>query len=70
MCSKCARTLGGQGKIANGAQAPVWFKEGRWGEVCNYCVDDVTLERDLTVFVDKYGFVVNGKTGQVLRITR
>jgi len=34
----------------------------------NYCVDDVTLERDLTSFVDKYGFVVNGNTGQVLRL--
>ena len=62
-------TLGSVGKIANGAQAPLWYQAGRWGEVVNYCVDDVTLERDLTVFVDKYGFVVNGDTGQMLKIT-
>lgn len=62
-------TLGSVGKIANGAVAPVWYKAGRWGEVANYCVDDVSLERDLTVFIDKYGFVVNGNTGQVVKIT-
>jgi len=62
-------TLKAPGKIANGAQAPIWYQAGRWGEVCNYCVDDVTLERDLTIFVDRYGYVVNGNTGQVLQIT-
>lgn len=62
-------TLNAPGKIANGAEAPRWFQSGEWGKLCNYCVDDVTLERDLTIFVDKYGFVVNGNTGQVLRIT-
>ena len=62
-------TLGSVGKVANGALAPKWYQAGRYGELCNYCVDDVTLERDLAIFVDKYGFVVNGNTGQVLKIT-
>lgn len=62
-------TLKAPGKIANGAEAPRWFQAGRWGELCNYCVDDVTLERDLTRFVDRYGYVVNGNTGQVVQIT-
>jgi DEAD/DEAH box helicase domain-containing protein len=61
-------TLKAPGKIANGAQAPIWYQQGKWGPLVNYCVDDVTLERDLTSFVDKYGFVVNGNTGQVLRL--
>jgi len=61
-------TLKAPGKIANGAQAPRWFQEGKWGQLVNYCVDDVTLERDLTNFVDQYGYVVNGNTGQVLRL--
>lgn len=61
-------TLKAPGKIANGAEAPRWFQAGRWGPLVNYCVDDVTLERDLVNFVDRYGYVVNGNTGQVLRI--
>jgi DEAD/DEAH box helicase domain-containing protein len=61
-------TLKAPGKIANGAQAPLWYQQGKWGPLVNYCVDDVTLERDLTNFVDKYGYVINGNTGQVLRL--
>lgn len=55
----------GVGKLANGAIAPQWFKQGEWGKLTNYCVDDVTLERDLTAFVDKHGFIV-GKNGEVV----
>ena len=61
-------TLAAPGKIANGAQAPIWFQQGKWGPLVNYCVDDVTLERDLAVFVDRYGYVVNGDTGRVVRL--
>lgn len=61
-------TLKAPGKIASGAQAPVWYQAGGWGRVVNYCVDDVTLERDLTDFVDRYGYVVNGTTGKVVRL--
>ncbi len=57
-------------KIGYGGDAPKWFQAGQWAKVANYCADDVALERDLAVFVDRYGFVVNGKTGQVLRIGR
>ncbi len=59
----------GVGKIGYGGDAPKWFQAGQWAKVANYCADDVALERDLTDFVDKYGFVINGKTGQVLRLT-
>ncbi len=58
----------GVGKIGYGGDAPKWFQAGQWAKVANYCADDVALERDLADFVDKYGFVVNGKTGQVLRL--
>lgn len=61
-------TLKSPGKIANGAKAPEWYQAGAWGRLVNYCVDDVTLERDLTVFIDKYGYIVNGNTGQVVRL--
>jgi len=61
-------TLGNGGKVAHGAQAPLWFQAGEWGKLTNYCVDDVALERDLTVFIDKHGYVVNGVTGQVVEV--
>jgi hypothetical protein len=59
----------GVGKIGNGALAPVWWQQGKREMVINYCADDVALERDLTDFVDRYGFVINGKTNKVLRLT-
>jgi DEAD/DEAH box helicase domain-containing protein len=57
-----SRHLFGVGKVANGAEAPVMYKRGDWGALVNYCVDDVTLERDLTLFVEKHGFVI-GRDG-------
>lgn len=53
-------------KIASGEQAPIWFQQGDLWKVINYCLDDVALERDLAMFVDKHSYVVNGKTGKSL----
>lgn len=53
------RTLQSPGKLANGEQAPKWYGQGLWGPMVNYCVDDVTLERDLVVFAEKYGYIID-----------
>jgi DEAD/DEAH box helicase domain-containing protein len=53
-------------KIGYGGDAPKWFQDGKIQKVVNYCADDVALERDLTDFVDRYGYVV--KDGQPLAI--
>ncbi len=63
-------TLGDRGKTGHGALAPVWFQEGRLCRLHSYCLDDVWLERDLLRFARRYGYVVNGDTGQVLRLPR
>ena len=50
-------TIGAR-KIGNGADAPKWYKSGQVQRVVNYCADDVAIERDLTDFVDRYGYVI------------
>lgn len=57
----------GVGKIGNGADAPKWYQAGEVQRVANYCADDVALERDLTDFVDRYGYVL-GPSGRRLAI--
>ena len=60
----CRATLG-VGKIDQGEDAPVLFKAGKWAKLYSYVADDVCLERDLTDFVDTYGFLIGGN-GRVL----
>ena len=48
-------------KIGHGADAPKWYQSGVIQKVVNYCADDVAIERDLTDFVDRYGYVISGK---------
>lgn len=53
-------------KIGNGADAPKWFQAGQVQKVANYCSDDVAIERDLTDFVERYGYVI--QNGRQLKI--
>jgi hypothetical protein len=52
-----SQTLG-VNKIGFGGDAPKWFQAGLIQKVANYCADDVAIERDLTDFVERYGYVV------------
>lgn len=53
-----AATIGAR-KIGNGVNAPKWYQAGLIQKVVNYCADDVAIERDLTDFVDRYGYVIH-----------
>jgi DEAD/DEAH box helicase domain-containing protein len=55
-------------KIGDGAEAPKWFQAGQLHRVINYCADDVAIERDLCRFIDRYGYVMSGLTGQALKL--
>lgn len=57
-------TLGAR-KIGYGGDAPKWFQAGQWAKVANYCADDVALERDLTRFVDQFGYVLGPECRRV-----
>lgn len=49
----------GCGKSGYGGDAPKWFQAGNWARLTDYCIDDVRLERDLCLFMDKFGYVMN-----------
>lgn len=56
----------GVGKIGHGADAPKWYQQGLIQKVANYCADDVALERDLTNFVEQFGYVI--ADGEIINI--
>lgn len=61
-----ARGTINRGKIDSGTHAPALFKEGKWGQLVNYCADDTMLTRDLGAFIDKYGYAMNEKFDRVV----
>lgn len=60
----CQRTLG-YGKSKRGAMAPALAKAGRWGELFDYCLQDVYLTKELYEFIKANGFVVAPGGGQL-----
>lgn len=60
----------GVGKIASGGFVGEWQRTGNWWHLANYCLDDVALTRDLSEFIDRYGYVYNGQSRRKLRLGR
>ena len=44
---KAGQRYVGRGKTGHGEDAPALATEGRWGELVQYCIDDVELTRDV-----------------------
>lgn len=60
-------TLGSEGKTGSGASAPLLYKQGQWGRLVDYCLNDVKLTRDLCIHADKTGYLL-GKNGLYARV--
>jgi DEAD/DEAH box helicase domain-containing protein len=60
--SVCKRTIG-RGKIEHGSHAKQLATEGRWGQLFNYCLDDVHLTHDLFQFIREHNGIIRPDKG-------
>ncbi|MCF8111677.1 MAG: DEAD/DEAH box helicase [Desulfobacteraceae bacterium] len=64
-----ARVNLGEPKSADGLQALRWWKEGRIGEIIDYCKKDVEITRDLFLLGKKRGYLLfKNKAAKKVRI--
>ncbi|NLW80250.1 MAG: DEAD/DEAH box helicase [Desulfovibrionales bacterium] len=64
-----ARETLGAAKTASGMQALAWWKEGRLGEILEYCRHDVAVTRDLFEFGLRHGHLLfRNKAGKAVRL--
>lgn len=54
-------------KVGSGKDAPALYQDGRWVKLIDYCLQDVTVTRKLSEFMDERG-LVNGPGGEVLTL--
>lgn len=64
----CERTLG-RGKTGDGIHASELFREGRHGELIQYCLDDCYLTRDLYLHIWRHGTII-GVDGDEISLPR
>jgi len=57
----------GRGKSGNGETAPALARQGRWGQLVTYNIDDLYLTKELMEHIRKYGWVV-GADGQTYKL--
>lgn len=58
------RTLGhtaNGGKSGHGSEAPGMFQRGETHDLAGYCLDDVTIERDVLIHAIKFGYMITGQ---------
>lgn len=60
-----ARGTLGLHKTGHGAKAPELIRENRWAEVFAYNLNDVRLIRKLYDFIQKYGYLIDGRGDRI-----
>lgn len=59
---------GKRGKIGHGAHAPVDWQNKMYGNLTNYCLNDIWMTFHLLEFVEKFGYLTNPKGGNPISI--
>jgi hypothetical protein len=54
----------GKNRAGNGTEAALYHQAGNWPAVVSFALDAAQLTVDLIYFVERYGYVVHGFTGQ------
>lgn len=60
-----ARGTLGLHKTGHGAKAPQLINENKWAEVFAYNLNDVRLTRKLYDFIQKYGYLIDGRGNKI-----
>lgn len=60
----------GMRKTGNGALAPILWQQGKRGQVIDYCLQDVKMERTLLDLIRDRGEVVSPVTLDVLHVRK
>lgn len=56
----------GRNKTAHGPQASIWWKQGEYQKVIDYCIEDVRITKELYDYARTHGFL-KYKDGSTLR---
>jgi len=60
----------GMRKTGNGALAPILWQQGKRGQVIDYCLHDVKMERTLLDVIRDQGVIVSPVSGDVLHVRK
>ncbi|HEY4498733.1 MAG TPA: ribonuclease H-like domain-containing protein [Candidatus Paceibacterota bacterium] len=56
----------GRKKIADGLQAGIWWKEGEYQKVIDYCIEDVRITREIYEYALKHSYL-KYRDGQMIK---
>jgi hypothetical protein len=57
-------------KLANGAEAPIWFQRGEYAKLVEYCMRDVLLTKRILDHIIDFGWLLHPKTQRKLKINK
>lgn len=66
----CASVNFGMNKTGNGAEAPIWYQRGQYGNLITYCMRDVMLTARLVSDIEARGGIRHPKTGDFVAVRK